>query len=257
MDARPAGEGPGERREAAVRIAVWSGPRSLSTALMRAWGSRADTAVVDEPFYAAYLAETGVPHPGREDIIAEGETDPKRVVERLLGPVPGGRRVFFQKHMAHHLLPGWDRSWLAGVRSAFLIRHPRELLPSLAKVVPEPGLEDTGLPAQRRLFREARDRLGPAPPVVDATELRREPEPVLRKLCAALDLAFDPAMLSWKPGPRPTDGVWARHWYGSVEASTGFRPPRGRPAPLPDALAPLLEASLPHYRALHAVRLAP
>ncbi len=257
MDARPAGEGPGKRCEAAVRIAVWSGPRSLSTALMRAWESRADTAVVDEPFYAAYLAETGVPHPGREEIIVEGETDPERVVERLLGRVPGGRRVFFQKHMAHHLLPGWDRSWLAGVRSAFLIRHPRELLPSLAKVVPEPSLEDTGLPAQRGLFREERDRLGRAPPVVDATELRRKPEPVLRKLCAALDVGFDPAMLSWKPGPRPTDGVWARHWYGSVEASTGFRPPRGRPAPLPDALAPLLEASLPHYRALHAARLAP
>lgn len=236
---------------------MWSGPRTLSTALLRAWGSRDDTAVVDEPFYAFYLRATGKAHPGREEVIAAGETDPERVVERLLGPVPGGKAIFFQKHMAHHLLPAVGRAWLREVRSAFLIRDPRAMLLSLADVLPDPGLEDTGIPQLRQLFEEERERLGRAPPVVLAADLQREPEPMLRTLCAALDVPFDPAMLRWEAGGRATDGVWADRWYGSVEESRGFRPPRPRIGRLPERLAPVLRACRSHHRALLEARLRP
>jgi hypothetical protein len=241
----------------AVRIAVWSGPRNISTALMRSWGSRPDTFVCDEPLYAHYLARTGVDHPGRDEVIARHESDWRKVVAWLTGPVPEGRRIFYQKHMAHHLLPDIDRGWLAALRNVLLIREPAEMLASLIRVTPGAGLEDTGLPQQRELDRLLRERTGAAPPVIDARDVLEDPAGMLRALCRAVGVPFSPAMLSWAPGPRPTDGVWAKHWYAEVERSTGFAPYRPKAGALPDRLRGVLEACRDIYRELHARRLRP
>jgi hypothetical protein len=236
-------------------IAMWSGPRNISTALMRSFGSRPDTAVCDEPLYACYLARTGVEHPLRAEIVARGETDWRAVAAFLTGPVPDGKAVFYQKHMAHHLLPEIGRAWLDGLVHAFLIRDPREMLLSLRKVIPHPGVRDTGLPQQVELFRATRARMGTTPPVVDARDVLADPPGMLRRLCSALGLEFTPAMLAWEPGLRPTDGIWAPHWYADVARSTGFAPY----VPRSGALGPELEAvhaeCVDLYRELHEHRL--
>jgi len=225
-----------------ARIAMWSGPRTLSTATMRAWEHRADTAVVDEPLYAYYLAATGMDHPGRDAVLAGQPTDWRTVVRTLTDdPLPDGATLGYQKHMTHHVLPEVDLDAFAGLRHAFLIRDPRRLLASYAKVRETPTLDDLGLRQQVALYR----RFGG--PVVDSDDLLRNPERTLRALCAALDVPFDPAMLSWPAGPRDTDGVWAPYWYASVEASTGFGPYREVTADVPEHLEPLAEECRPFY----------
>jgi Sulfotransferase domain len=233
-----------------VRIAMWSGPRTLSTATMRAWENRADTVVVDEPFYAYYLAATGLEHPGRDAILAGQPTDWRAVVRGITeDPLPAGATISYQKHMTHHVLPEVDLDSLAGLRHAFLIRDPRRLLASYAKVRERPTLADLGLEQQVALFR----RFGG--PVVDSDDLLRDPAGTLRSLCAALDVPFDPAMLSWPAGPRDTDGVWAPYWYASVEASTGFGPYRETTADVPAHLADLAEECRPFYDELASRRI--
>lgn len=240
-----------------VRIAMWSGPRNISTAMMRSWGSRPDTFVTDEPLYAHYLAATGADHPGREEVIAAHDADWRRVAAWLTGPVPGGKAIWFQKHMTHHMLPGVDRAWLWGpqFRHAFLIRDPGEMLVSLAKVTPNPRIEDTGLPQQAELFEEARGRLGRKPPVVDAADVLRDPRRMLAALCDAIGVPFDERMLRWERGRRETDGVWAGHWYGVVEQSTGFGPYVPRRERPPERLAGLLEECRECYQRLSRERI--
>ena len=239
-----------------VRIAMWSGPRNISTALMRAWGSRPDTVVCDEPLYAHYLAETGREHPGRGEIIAHHDADWRSVVERLTAPVPGGG-IFYQKHMAHHMLPAMDRDWVLNLRNAFLIRDPVEMLPSLAKVLPDPTLRDTGLEQQVDLFERVQDATGETPPVIDAKDVLLDPKGMLRALCGALDVPFRDAMLVWEPGARATDGIWAKHWYGAVEQSTGFKPYEPKSEPVPDRLQVLYETCQDYYQQLFTHRLQP
>lgn len=234
---------------------MWSGPRNISTALMRSFGNRPDAFVSDEPLYAHYLAETGLPHPGRDEILAACDADWRRVAAHLSGPVPGGKALWYQKHMAHHLLPRIGRAWLGALEHAFLIRDPREMLISLDKVTPNPRVADTGLPQQLALFEEVRGRTGRTPPVVDARDVLAAPEGVLRALCGALAIPFLPEMLSWAPGRRATDGVWAPHWYASVEASTGFEAPPRRDEELPAHLRDVHARCVGPYEALHEVRL--
>jgi len=233
-----------------VRIAMWSGPRNLSTAMMRSFGARADTAVWDEPFYAAYLVATGIDHPMREEVIAAHEADARKVAIACAGPAPGGRRVFYQKHMTHHMLDGMDLSWTAHVRNAFLIRDPARVAASYEAKRERATLEDLGVRRQVELFEAEAERLGEAPPVVDAAAITSDPERTLSALCAALGIPFDRAMLSWEAGPRPEDGVWAAHWYGSVVASTGFAPPRDEPPPISDHAKALADAARPYYERL-------
>jgi hypothetical protein len=237
------------------RIAVWSGPRNISTALLRSFGNRPDTFVTDEPLYAPYLLATGRVHPGADEVVAAHESDWRKVVSWLTGPVPGGRAVWYQKHMAHHLLPDMDREWIHGLHNAFLIRDPRAMLISLAKNIPDATLADTGLPQQVELFEEIRRRTGRVPPVLDARDVLADPRGQLEPLCRALGLGFTDAMLSWPPGRRDTDGVWARYWYEAVERSTGFLPFRERDEVLAPNLEPLLAECRPFYEALHAHRL--
>jgi len=237
-----------------TRIAMWSGPRTVSTALMRAWENRPDTVVTDEPLYAFYLDRTGLDHPGRAEVIASQPTD-WRVVLAGLGraPLPGGAAISYAKHMTHHLLPEVDRAAFAPFRHAHLIRDPLELLASYARVRTEPTLADLGLAQQAEIF----ETFGG--PVVDSRDLLTDPEGLLRALCRALGVPFDARMLAWPAGPRDSDGVWAPYWYDSVRSSTGFVPKtpyRPPAAPLPARLEPLAEQCQPYFARLHRYRIA-
>lgn len=235
-----------------IRIAMWSGPRNVSTALMRSFGNRADTLVVDEPFYAHYLQTTGLEHPGRDEVIARHDTDWQRVADSLHAPLPPGLTVHYQKQMSHHLLPHMGRRWLHGLRHAFLIRDPREMLLSLDQKLGRIRVEDTGLPQQVEIFDAFASRDATAPPVIDASDLLRNPRGILSALCLRLGIPFDARMLSWPTGTRPTDGVWARHWYEQVERSTGFAPWRPRTGELGPHLAEVEAACRPLYERLRA-----
>ena len=241
----------------ALRIAMWSGPRNISTAMMRAFENRADCAVSDEPFYAAYLDATGLDHPQRDEILASQPRDWRAVAARVTGPVPGGRPVWYQKHMTHHMLPAIGRDWIERVANAFLIRAPEAVLLSYVEKRAEVTLDDIGVPQQAELFDRVADRLGAAPAVVESRDVLADPAGTLSALCGRLGLAFDPAMLSWPAGRRDTDGVWAPSWYDAVERSTGFAPPRpeGAFADLPERLKPLAEAARPFYERLARYRL--
>jgi hypothetical protein len=241
----------------ATHIAMWSGPRNVSTALLRSWGNRADCAVWDEPLYAHYLTHYQPDHPGIPEIVAAHETDWRKVVEAILGPVPGGKAIHYQKHMAHHMLPHIDDGWLAGISNAFLIRDPAEVLLSMSKVMEAVTLRDTGFPDQYRLFKRVCEMTDEIPPVIDARDIGTDARGTLRALCAALKVPFEPAMLSWPPGPRDSDGVWAKYWYGSVNRSTGFQPWKPRTEPLPDRVKPLLGELTAIYNAMHRHRISP
>lgn len=231
---------------------MWSGPRNLSTAMMRAFENRADCAVVDEPFYAAYLALSGADHPMRDAVLAHHETDWRTVATQLTGPAPGGRAIFYQKHMTHHMLPAIGRDFMRACRHAFLIRRPARVLASYARKREAVRFEDIGFLEQDALFAEACDTTGTIPPVIDADMLLARPEPVLRRLCAGLGIAFDPAMLAWPAGRRASDGVWAAHWYDAVERSRGFGPPSPEPVVDDPALLDIAARAEPLYQRLAA-----
>lgn len=239
-----------------VRIAMWSGPRNISTAMMRSFGARSDTAVVDEPFYAAYLAATGVIHPMNEEVLASQPQDWRDVVKSLLGPIPGGKAIYYQKHMTHHMVSGFRRDWMAQATNAFLIRDPSAVLASYILKRGQANLTDIGIVQQRELFEREADRLGAAPPVVESTDILADPAGALERLCGALGIDYTPAMLSWAAGRRDTDGVWAPAWYGAVEQSTGFESPReSAQVHLPDELQRIAAAARPHYEAMAKYRL--
>jgi hypothetical protein len=228
-------------------VNVWSGPRNLSTALMYSFAQRADTRVVDEPLYAHYLRVTGARHPGRDDVLAAQENDGEKVVrDVILGPCD--KPVVFFKQMAHHLVE-LDHAFLAQTKNVILTRDPAEMLTSLIENIPEPTLRDTGYAAQTEILRELRS-IGQEPHVLVAHEILIDPRRELTRLCDALGILFDPAMLSWRPGPRPEDGIWAQHWYASVHCSSGFQPYRKKAMRVPERLLPLLAECRRHYAEL-------
>jgi len=233
---------------------MWSGPRNISTAMMRAWGNRPDTLVVDEPFYACYLNATGKKHPGADEVIATGETDWRKVVTRLTGPISDGKRIFYQKQMTHHLLPEVDREWLAGVTHCFLIRDPREVISSYVKKREDPELEDLGFVQQAEIFDWVCKRTNAIPPVVNAKDVLENSERMLRLLCDAVGIEFSELMLSWPPGLRETDGVWAKYWYGEVAKSTSFEPYRPRRDEVPKHLLEIHKRCRECYDRLYEYR---
>jgi len=234
-----------------MRIAMWSGPRNISTAMMRSFGNRPDCAVIDEPFYAAYLAESRLDHPMRDDILSTQPRSAADVISTLLGEIPGGKTVFYQKHMTHHMLPSFDIGWMAQCRNVFLIRAPERVVASYIRKRENPTLDDLGFVRQAELFAREADRLGKAPPVIDCDDVLADPRIVLGKLCDALDICFADAMLAWPVGRRATDGVWAPHWYHAVEASTGFE----APSPKPHGPSPLADEARPYYEFLYPHRI--
>lgn len=235
-----------------MRLAMWSGPRNLSTAMMYSFGARSDFAVVDEPFYAAYLAQTGLAHPMREAILASQSTDPVQVVDQLLGPIPEGKPHFYQKHMSQHMIAGIPRDWVSQLTNVFLIRHPTRVAASFSAKYDNPTLADIGFVQQVELYDQLQ-AAGANPVVIDSHDIRKDPEIMLRRLCDAIGLAWDPAMLSWPAGGHPSDGVWATHWYAAVHGSTGFAGPEGDLPDLDGPRAALAKAAMPAYQRLRAV----
>ena len=237
-----------------LRLAMWSGPRNISTTMMRSWENRDDTVVVDEPLYAHYLVATGVDHPGRDEVIGSQSDDWREVAKQLTGPIPEGKPIWYQKHMTQHVLADMDLDWLDGLTNCFLIRRPELVVASFTKVRPDAALWELGFEQQTRIFEHVSRRLGAAPPVLDAEDVLRNPRAVLGALCAKLGVAFSERMLHWPAGPRASDGVWAPHWYAAVERSTGFEPYEPRMPKLTDFQQGLAERCRPHYDALARYR---
>ena len=221
---------------------------------MRSFENRRDTIVVDEPLYAYYLTTTGLPHPGRADVLAAQSSDWREVVTELASATPGDARVYYQKHMAHHICGDMSLEWADAFEHGFLLREPKAMLLSLSKVLGQVTLADTGLAQQQKLLRHLRAN-GATPPVLDSRDVLESPEAALRVLCHAFGMEFDAAMLAWPAGPRDSDGVWASHWYASVEASTGFAPYTPSSGDLPDELEPLLAQCQTIYDDLYQYRL--
>jgi len=238
-----------------IRVAMWSGPRNISTAMMRAWENRPDTVVVDEPLYGYYLSRTGLDHPGAAEVIAHQDPDWRRVTAGLTGPIPDGRAVYYQKHMTHHLLPEVDLAWVDGLQNCFLIRSPESVLASYVKKREQVNAEDLGFRRQAEIFDHVCQGTGRVPPVLEAGEFLKRPGPMLELLCRHLGLDYSERMLNWPPGPRATDGIWAKHWYAAVEASTGFAPYVDRDLDLPPALRSIAETCQPYYERLYPHRL--
>ncbi|MFQ5566268.1 MAG: HAD family hydrolase [Paracoccaceae bacterium] len=235
-----------------IRIAMWSGPRNISTAMMRAWENRADCQVTDEPFYAAYLATTGLDHPMRAEVIAAQPTDWDACARFCAGGVTAP--VHYQKHMCQHMIGEAPLGWMAACRHAFLIRPPDAVAASFHERWPGMGADDLGFRRQAELYDHVCQLTGRAPPVLEARDVLEAPEAMLRRLCAALGVGFDPAMLAWPPGPRASDGVWGAHWYGRVNASTGFAPYRP-PGPVPEGLEAIVAECRPYYERMKAHKL--
>lgn len=232
-----------------MKIAMWSGPRNLSTAMMYSFGARAGFAVSDEPFYAAYLQATGIQHPMQDEILNSQPQDPQVVADRCAGPAPDDKPHWYQKHMCQHMIDGFPLDWAASCKNVFLIRHPARVIASYAIKREEPTMDDIGFSQQAALF----DQFGGT--VIDSGDIRANPRAMLKKLCAAIDLPFDSAMLNWPSGGHASDGAWAKHWYGSVWKSTGFA---GAESPLPElssAMAELYNQALPFYKKLQAHKL--
>lgn len=231
-----------------MKIAMWSGPRNLSTAMMYSFAARGDCVAVDEPFYGAYLAATGMDHPMRDAVIASQSRDPDVVAKQCLY-MPNAQ-VFYQKHMTLHMLPDWDLGFMRGLTNVFLIRHPARVVASYAKKREAPTLLDIGFVQQAELFDRVAQDIGRAPLVLDSADVRDDPRGTLMRLCAALGIPFTDRMLSWPAGPKPHDGVWAPHWYDQVWQSTGFGGAEGDLPDLPADFQRLSDAAMPYYEHL-------
>lgn len=238
-----------------MKIAMWSGPRNLSTAMMYAFAARGDCAVWDEPFYAAYLKATGIDHPMRDAIIAAHDANPAKVATACEGPIPQEQTLSYQKHMPLHMLPGFPRGFMRSCENVFLIRHPARVVASYAKKREGPTEADIGFVQQAQMFDEVANWLGRPPVVIDSADIRANPREMLTKLCAAFGIPFTERMLNWPAGPKPYDGIWASHWYGAIHNSTGFDAAEGPLPELPPDYQLLADQALPHYDRLAAYRL--
>lgn len=240
-----------------LRLAMWSGPRNISTAMMRAWENRSDCDVWDEPLYGYYLETTGIDHPGAAQIMRERDTRWQTVIEQCLGDSPNQQPIFYQKHITLHMLPEVDRKWMTRVSNCFLIREPERVIASYAAVREQPTLADIGFVQQKELFNYIRSATGEAPLVIDSREFLQQPDTLLRKLCSCLGIGFDPNMLSWPTGARDSDGSWGQYWYQSVWQSSGFASPAERPLQLSDDQWALAKQARPYYDELFEHRLRP
>lgn len=227
-----------------MKIAMWSGPRNLSTAMMYAFAARPDFAVWDEPFYAAYLDQSGIDHPMRDEVLASHERDAQVVARQCSGPVPRGKLHFYMKHMAFHMLNNFPMDWASGCVNVHLIRHPARVIASYAAKREHPTLDDIGFRQQAEIYDQFPG------PVIDSDDIRKNPERMLRMLCNAIDLPWNPAMLHWPAGPKSFDGAWAAHWYGAVHRSTGFAGPDGDLPLLEPDMRELEQAAFPYYHAM-------
>lgn len=238
-----------------LRVAMWSGPRNISTAMMRSFENRSDCVVSDEPLYAAFLKQTGLDHPGALEVIADGECDWRKVTTTLTSAIPGNKTLWYQKHMSHHLLDGMEHQWIYALNNVFLIRHPNAVVASYIKSRAEVKPKDIGLLQQAELFDELIRETGKTPLIIDSAEFLTQPRDYLQALCLHLSIPFQEAMLSWPSGSRSSDGIWAKHWYASVWQSTGFESRPELIAKLSAEHQNIADACLPAYQKLHEQRL--
>lgn len=230
---------------------MWSGPRNISTAMMRAFENRSDCVVWDEPLYGYYLSTSGIPHPGAAEIIADQGTDWQEITGRCAGKIPQQKTVFYQKHMTLHLLPGINRDWMSSLKHCFLIREPERVVASYGVVREDLTLEDIGFVQQAELFDYVTETTGEIPLVIDSRQFLLSPEAGLRRLCNRLGLEFETSMLNWPKGRRGTDGVWAKYWYESVWNSTGFAAYQEKPLSLGQREARIADQARPYYERLY------
>ena len=223
--------------------------------MMRSFSSRSDTFVSDEPFYGAYLKDSRDPQPMADEVIASMDCDWRSVARTMTGPCPANAPIWYQKHMAHHMVGPIAHDDLPGLRHAFLIRDPARVVASYANKRLAVRPEHLGVERQVEYFEREADRLGHAPPVIDSADVLGDPPAMLKRLCEALGIEWDEAMLSWEPGIRETDGIWAPHWYDAVAASTGFSSPDEHPLELDDDARRVAEACRPSYERLAKHRL--
>lgn len=238
-----------------LRLAVWSGPRNISTALMRSWENRPDTIVIDEPFYAHYLKRVDTDHPGQDEILSHHDSDEDSVIKTLLAPLPAGKTIFYQKHMNKHMLPDMRTDWMDQMTHCFLIREPREMITSFMKIVPNVTLHETGYQEQADLFNLLIEQTGSTPIVIDSRDVLETPRRILSLWCEALGIPFTEAMLNWPPGERESDGIWAKHWYGNVLNSTGFMPYKPKNEEVPRSLYDVLDRCNTLYEQMYSHRI--
>ena len=238
-----------------IRIAMWSGPRNISTAMMRSWGSRSDTFVIDEPYYAYYLSQNDLDHPGRDEDLKEGELDVKKISNGLVNDFNGNCSIYYQKHITHHLLDSIDRDWMKSVVNCFLIRDPKDMIISYSRVHPDLTMHLLGLEEQNEIFEHVKDITGEIPPIIDAKDVLMNPRDILGKLCSKIGIIFSEEMLTWSRGSRETDGNWGKYWYKNVVNSTGFNQYKPKTEAVPAKYQNLYEECLSLYNNLHNLRI--
>ena len=237
-----------------IRIAMWSGPRNISTAMMRAWENRSDTIVVDEPLYGPYLATTGKKHAMYKEIIEHQGSNWRPIVQYLTQEQPENTtentQIFYQKHMSHHITDDVELDFIDHLRNGFLLRHPNDVLSSYLRKPPRATPEDLGFPQQVKLLNRIKEKTGKTPPVFESKDILLNPENMLQKMCKALEVPYDSAMLSWPKGYRDSDGIWAEHWYNRVIESTGFSKYKPKDNILSKDEQRIADLCLPYYEQL-------
>ena len=237
-----------------IRIAMWSGPRNISTAMMRSFENRDDTSVVDEPFYAYYLSQTDLDHPGRKEVLESQSTNWDNVVNFITGDIPNEKMIWYQKHMVHHIIDDKNIEWVKYFNNLFLIRHPKDVIISYSKQSPINGIKDLGYPQQIKLFKKIKKITGDYPVVFNSKDILSDPKKYLRKICELLKINFSNKMLSWPKGSRKTDGVWSPYWYKNVIKSSSFKPYKKSNESIPKEYNGLLEECLQCYDYLNSFK---
>ena len=232
------------------RIAVWSGPRNISTALMRSFENREDTSVLDEPFYAHYLHTTGINHPGKNEILETQKIIWDEIVDYIKGPIPNNKPIWYQKHMAQHNTEGNDLSWTKCMDNLFLIREPEEVIASYYSIFPIDDDLLLGFKQQKELFKYILETTGKISPVINSRTILTNPEKALKKLCGCLDIKFSEKMLKWPPGTRKSDGIWAKYWYKNVINSSGFKKNKKKEVTITSKMQPLVDRCRSSYEYL-------
>ena len=237
-------------------IAMWSGPRNLSTAMMRSFENRTDTVVIDEPFYGCFLENSKLDHPGKKEVLLSQDCNWDNVVNMITGSIPNNKPIWYQKHMAQHNIAGCDLNWIKNFNNCFLIRNPKYVIPSYSKefIITDERL--LGYVQQHELIKIIEANTGSTPPIFDADDILKNPKSILKKMCQSLGINFSNRMLSWPKGKRKSDGVWAKYWYKNVETSTGFRPYKKKKIILEKKLMPLYEKCMIYYSDMYARRIS-
>ena len=227
-----------------MKIAAWSGPRNLSTAMMYSFGSRSDTIISDEPFYASYLKATNLEHPMRAKILESQSNNPHEIIESCNGPIPLSKGLWYQKHMCTHILDNISLTWAEKYTNIFLIRHPSRVISSYERKRENPTIDDIGFKQQLKIF----NSLGGV--VIESSDILKSPEKTLKTLCRHINIKFESRMLSWSKGGHKDEGVWGEHWYNSAHLSSSFGPPEGPIPKLSKKLIELYEDAIPNYEKL-------